>query len=69
MFLRCHGRIQGELLEEDGKFFLEVKCRSIACGAQSGVVVLHKFDLSTGDFTTKKFRDPQYQDKQEGAVA
>lgn len=54
--LRCPSRIFG-LFTEDGK--LEAKCNSKHCGAGNGVVVLHYFDLKTGELTeTKKFRDP-----------
>jgi hypothetical protein len=38
---------------------VEVKCRSRRCGARSGVVVLHRFDLDTGELIdTRMFKDP-----------
>jgi len=38
---------------------LEVKCANSRCGARSGVVVLHQFDLKTGELIrTEKYRDP-----------
>jgi len=37
---------------------LEVKCSSRFCGAGNGVVVLHVFDLATGEMETKRFNDP-----------
>lgn len=53
--LRCPGHLHG-LLADDNR--LEVKCSSRRCGAKSGVVVLHYFDLSTGRLVeTRKFRD------------
>jgi hypothetical protein len=52
--LRCPGRIHGKL--NDG--ILEVKCHSNACGARSGTVVLHYFDIDTGELIeTKRFQD------------
>lgn len=52
---RCDHLMHG-VLGADGRF--EVKCRSNKCGARSGVVVLHYFDVSTGRLLeTKKFRD------------
>jgi hypothetical protein len=54
--LRCEqGHLHGIVLP-DGR--LEVSCRSRFCGAGRGVVVLHRFDLSTGEVTTKRYRDP-----------
>jgi hypothetical protein len=64
MYLRCTGRIHGELIEDkdrEGKpvVFLEVKCQSQRCGAKSGVVVLHRFRLDqSAPIETKKFADP-----------
>lgn len=56
MELRCPNGIKfGDLDTE----VLEVKCRSARCGAGYGVVVLHRFDTTTGEFVgTKRFRDP-----------
>lgn len=52
--LRCEGRIQGKV---DGNV-MEVKCHSNRCGAKSGVVVLHYFNLDTGELIeTKTFTD------------
>lgn len=60
--IRCPSRIHG-IFREGG---LEVMCRSKHCGAGSGVVVLHLFDLLVegdelivpGTYTTRTFRDP-----------
>lgn len=56
MDLRCANGIKfGELV--DG--LIEVKCRSVRCGAIAGVVVLHQFDPLSGELVaTKRFRDP-----------
>lgn len=56
--LRCDNNIKfGELDRED--HVLEVKCRSRRCGAESGVVVVHGFDLESGKLLgTKRYRDP-----------
>jgi hypothetical protein len=46
MDLRCaNGDKFGELL--DGRF-LEVRCRNRRCGYRAGVVVVHRFDITTG---------------------
>lgn len=56
MDLRCESKKHGELL--DGK--LEVKCNSRFCGAGEGNVVLHVFDLETGEcISTRRFKDPK----------
>jgi hypothetical protein len=56
MWLRCPSRLHG--LVEDGR--LEVKCRSKHCGASADVIVLHYFDIFTGELIeTRKFREPQ----------
>jgi hypothetical protein len=54
--LRCH-KLHG--LIRDGEV-LEVKCNSRFCGAEPGVVVLHHFDLVTGDLVkTLRFKEPR----------
>lgn len=45
MDLRCHFKLHGIVIEP-GVF--EVKCNSHLCGAGRGVVILHRFDLGTG---------------------
>lgn len=53
--LRCDSKKHGEL--NDGH--LDVKCSSRFCGAKPGVVVIHRFDVLTGDLIdTQRFRDP-----------
>lgn len=55
MDLRCEAKKHGEL--DDG--VIEVKCSSRFCGAGPGVVVIHRFDVSTGELvSTHRFKDP-----------
>lgn len=58
--LRCDNRILFGRLDSDGsRQVLEVACRSRRCGYEAGVVVIHRFDLVTGDLMgTKRFRNP-----------
>lgn len=57
MDLRCRSGIKfGEVNDLHS---LEVKCRSNRCGAEPGVVVIHRFDTETGELlATERFRDP-----------
>lgn len=53
--IRCDHKMHGELLEG----FLEVKCSSRFCGAGSGIVVIHRFDVESGKLIeTNRYRDP-----------
>lgn len=54
--LRCGLTMHGKL-DDDG--LLEVKCKRRGCGAGPGVIVLHTFDLHTGQLVkTKQYADP-----------
>lgn len=54
--LKCRHGIKFAELENS---VLYVKCRSARCGAERGVVVLHRFDTITGELLgTDRFRDP-----------
>lgn len=57
MEIRCDSKIlHGKIVEG----MLEVPCRSKRCGKEPGVVVLHRFDLSTGHLvSTIRFRQPE----------
>lgn len=56
MELRCPSKLHGILLEGG---MVEVKCDSKFCGHAPGVVVLHRFDLNTGELVeTVNFRNP-----------
>lgn len=58
MDLRCDSGIKhGDLDIQDG--VLEVKCRSKRCGHMPGAIIIHRFDVGTGQLIeTKKFTDP-----------
>lgn len=54
MDLRCHARKHAEL----NNGVLEIKCSSRWCGG-SGVVVIHRWDATTGEpLKDKRFRKP-----------
>lgn len=56
MELHCENKLHGILIEPG---VLEVKCGSRFCGAESGVVVLHQFDTTTGKLVkTLRFKEP-----------
>lgn len=47
MELRCaNGTLLGELYPEQG--VLEVACRNRRCGKEPGVLVIHRFNVNTG---------------------
>lgn len=55
--LRCPHKRHGILI---AKGVLEVKCDSRLCGASPRIVVLHRFDLETGDLIqTVRFKQPK----------
>lgn len=59
MEVRCDNGILFGIIE-DG--VLEVRCRSNRCGHEAGTVVLHQFDLKTGEQKgTLQFKDPANQ--------
>lgn len=64
MEIRCDNGILFGVIEEEDRDgvvtrVLEVKCRSRRCGHEAGAVVLHRFDLETGNIQgTLKFKDP-----------
>lgn len=53
--LRCPNKLHATV-PKDG--VIEVRCRSVFCGWKSGIVVLHRFDVHTGQCTTQRFKDP-----------
>ena len=62
--LRCDKRLHG-VLTDDG--VLEVSCRSALCGHRDGVVVIHRFDASSGEFlSTKFYKDASEVGKEQG---
>jgi len=61
--LRCNSQLQGILkVYPNGKRLLEIRCKNKWCAARgAGVVVLHYFNVDTGELDhTKKFRDPNW---------
>jgi len=62
--LRCGKRLHG-VLTDDG--YLEVSCRSALCGHRDGVVVIHVFDVETGELiNTKRYKDAAMIRKEQG---
>jgi hypothetical protein len=58
--LRCPANLLCGIVEGPASGRLEVKCRGKWCGHQKGTVVLHTFDLGTGEIvSTRKFSDPR----------
>lgn len=55
LIIRCTGKRHAILLAPN---VLEVKCDSRVCGAGTGVVVLHQFNLADGTTKTLRVRDP-----------
>lgn len=55
--LRCDNKKHGIVVDTH---YVEVKCGSSFCGAGRGIVVIHRFDIRTGQLTdTKKYREPR----------
>jgi hypothetical protein len=55
MDLRCPSKKHGEISDS----LVEIKCSSRFCGAGPGVVVIHRFDGTTGELVeTLQFKDP-----------
>lgn len=62
MQLRCEGNIlHGIVVEEPGEpkpqGIVEFRCKSKFCGKKNGVVILHRFDLATGEYHTRRYKD------------
>jgi hypothetical protein len=70
MELRCSNKLHGIVVEPGSTrasehAVIEVKCDSKFCGAGSGAVVLHRFDIATQKLIgTSKYKDPQKELKQ-----
>lgn len=57
MDLRCDNKLHG-VLDTDEEL-LEVRCTSRWCGKRNGIVVLHRFNVHTGELVeTLRFKDP-----------
>ena len=60
MELRCPSKKHGEIVDS----LVETKCSSRFCGAAAGVVVIHRFDATTGELVdTRRFKDPTRKEK------
>lgn len=58
MELRCRNKMFGVIVQPAAGGVLEIKCNSDFCGAQPGVVVLHRFSTADGRLiSTSRFRD------------
>ena len=57
MELRCQHKMHGVVIQP-GDAVVEIKCYSKFCGHRPGVIVLHRFDCTTGELVeTKKYKD------------
>lgn len=62
MDARCdHGLLFFRVVIVDGEHLIEVKCRSAHCGAEVGVVVLHRFTVNGQLHSTLRFKDPGHR--------
>lgn len=52
--LRCRAKKHGEAVDDHT---VEVKCSSVFCGAGPGKVVIHRFDLRSGEVSTNVYRE------------
>jgi hypothetical protein len=65
MELRCPNEILHGVVNDD---FIEVKCRSNRCGHRTGVVVMHRFNVITGELvSTQLFRETPTKERKDGA--
>lgn len=54
--LRCPNKLHGKVFDH----LVEVACNSARCGKRPGVVVLHRYDLLTGELVdTKRYKSPR----------
>lgn len=63
MDMRCSNKLLGVILEPAPGGIVELRCKSVFCGSEPGVVVLHRFSTEDGKLLeTKRFRDtPQVE--------
>lgn len=60
MELRCDNGILHGIMVTEGYGIIEVPCRSRWCGKVAGVVVLHRFNINTGELVeTLRFSEPK----------
>lgn len=59
--LKCPNRSRHAVLDTEAEV-VEVKCDRSHCGAGKGKVVLHRFNIHTGELVeTLQFADPTHQ--------
>lgn len=64
MDIRCSNKLHARITDQG---LLEVACNSRWCGKESGNVVLHRFDLDTGEIVeTLRFKTPTHTHHLEG---
>jgi len=64
MELRCDSSILHGIILGEGNGVIEVPCRSRWCGKQPGVVVLHRFNIHTGELIeTLRFSEPKVEEE------
>lgn len=62
MDLRCEfGILFARIVEVEGLQLLEFKCRSTRCGAEPGVVQLHRFTFEGKLHSSPRFKDPAFR--------
>ena len=61
--LRCASRVHGVIVAPD---VLEVRCHSRYCGKRAGVVILHRFEVSTGKLlSTREYKTIEMQQRRD----
>lgn len=61
--LRCAGTLHGIVQDDE---YIEIKCKRRVCGGGPGIVVLHRFNIHTGEVTTRRFAEPKKERIQHG---
>ena len=54
--LRCQSKKYGEIIDDHT---VEVLCTSQFCKLSPNEVVLHRFNILTGEYTTRRFANPR----------
>jgi hypothetical protein len=53
---RCQHKKHGEIIDNHT---IDIVCGSRFCKLTADEVVVHRFDLSTGDYTTRRYANPR----------
>lgn len=60
--LRCANKFYGTVVAPD---VIEVSCQSRFCGKRAGVLILHRFEISTGKLiNTKEYKTIEMQNRE-----